>query len=92
MKRFILTLIVSIFLVSQAYALDITLTIQTSDVERVKAGFFQTYPKQEGYTDIQWFKEVIRRFVVMKARQGEEELTMENAVDGLAKDMNSKIQ
>lgn len=58
--------------------MPITIIIPDANVVRVRAAFLEKYPKPAtGYTDIQWFKEIIRRFLRNIVQEYEEK----NATD-----------
>lgn len=107
MKKVVLILIILLtFMVSSGMALDITLTIPTDKVTRIQAGFFTVFPNTEcavvnedgvicdtpAYTNLQWFKEVLRRWVVRQARRGEQKLAAQTAIDALVNDFDGQVQ
>ena len=102
------TLILTVAIVApewppDVHAIDITITIPADKVDRIKAGFLETYKKEcktqdaQGnclttYTDTEWVKEILRRTVVSAARQGERALAKETAVDNLVNDLDDNVQ
>lgn len=56
----------------------ITFTIPNAKLQRVKDGILKVYPNNEAdsngdprYTDNEWLKEAIRRFIITSVKKGE---------------------
>lgn len=64
MKRLVLGVVLCVLAVNVlATDVDITVTIPEAQVERVKTAVLALNPKPDGYTDMQWMKEILRRFI-----------------------------
>jgi len=68
----------------------ITYTIPDNKLDRVKAGLLRVYPNTEVdenndpvYTDNEWLKERVRRFIVQAVLKGETAIAKEAALNAL---------
>ncbi len=64
----------------------ITFTIDDAKLQRVKDGVLEVYPNDEKdenddpiYTDNEWLKELVRRFIVQSVKRGESKKAQEAA-------------
>lgn len=69
---------------------NITFTIPDNKLARVKAGLLEVYPNTETdenggpvYSDNEWLKERVRRFIVDSVKRGERAIAIHDACDAL---------
>jgi hypothetical protein len=100
---FIVTFLISVIF---SYSADITITVPDAQVNRVRTAVLKVYPNKEcnvplsnndvcsslKYTDAQWFKELLVRWIKEKVYIAEEAEIKTNAVKLLPKDYDTLAQ
>lgn len=113
MKKLVLSLCLIVLMASSVFGATITFTIPDTQLVRVRTAILDMYPNNEcattnpdgscatmKYTDSQWLKEVIRRYVVGLVYQSESNkarnqvnINIESEINKiLLKDQNDLVQ